>query len=156
MKFASYPTAGRTQRECGIVCNPHKHYKERPECMVPSETSCAWPIFAARRGEQKLMIPVKVSIVPRHRQLRRAHPVDEAARRSWRRAPFFTKARRLPRKMVKRKRSRRRERAEAKRPRGSVGDPETSWYPVKFFLPSFSFKKKKVSRPGMRSELFRW
>ena len=38
IKFALYPTAGRTKRERGMVCNPHKRHKERSECMVPSES----------------------------------------------------------------------------------------------------------------------
>ena len=42
------------------------------------------------------------------------------------------------------RRHKRRKRAEAERPRGSVGDPETVWYPVKFFAKLFFKKAKKA------------
>ena len=51
MDFASYPGTARTKRECGTVCNSHKRYKERPECMVPSKVLFA-SFFFQEKGRQ--------------------------------------------------------------------------------------------------------
>ena len=50
------------------------------------------------------------------------------------------------------RRHKRRERAGAQRLRGSVGDPETVWYPLKFFAKLF-FKKAGKSGCGRRESV---
>ena len=94
---------------------------------------------------------VVVCIVPCRRQRKRPHPVDEAGRFRWRRAPVFASAiLGTPQKPAKRKRDKRRERAGAERLRGAVGDPETGWYTVKSFLDTFS--RKSITMEGQKME----
>ena len=147
-----------------MVCNHLLPYKERQECMVPSKVllrlanflcghECPCENWSAAPGCGALLL-LRASPRSRKRQTTAPTPARLFLPRA---APRLRCQRRLSVLstgcdhyvcIVPCRRHKRRERAEAQRPRGTAGDPETVWYPVKFFAKLFFKKAGKAGAEG--------